>query len=176
MKKKFLQVVLILFILTLYFMFSACNESLLAFKEYESLSIIPRAFSVYVCGAVEREGFVNVEEGASLDSVVYLAGIIPQTVIPDNLQKMVTENDKVVSLQYFDGQKLRYCVNLNGVVIQNRLAVAGIDADIINKIADYYVLHGKITDRNLLKSILGPDYQENYYKFFVDVTDYEKVS
>ncbi|MCM1289302.1 MAG: hypothetical protein NC132_01430 [Corallococcus sp.] len=172
MKKR----IILILLLTLCFVFSGCAQKMSPFKEHEADAKMPRKFKVYVCGAVEREGFVEVEEGADYDAVIALAGIIPQTVYPTNPRLLVKEDGEVLTLQYYDGSSYRDCVNLNGGYIQYRLKVDGIDIDIINRIADYYDTHGKITDRNLLKDILGEDYQDNYYKFFVNVQDYEKVS
>ena len=45
----------------------------------------------------------------------------------------------------------------------------------MDKLADYIEEHGKITDKTLLKQILGEDYADNYYKFFVSMDDYEKI-
>ena len=175
MKKKLLK---FLFILLLIFCFvlSACTQSLHPF-DVNGVDLTPsRTFKIYVCGAIEHEGFVEVLEGATIDSVIISAGIIPQTVYPTDSQRLVTQNDKILNISYYDGQSYRYCVNLNSMQIQYRFPLDGIDDVVINEIADYLESNGKITNREMLKDILGDDYQDNYYKFYVDVTDYEEIS
>lgn len=170
------KIIIFVLILILCFIFCGCSGNVSPFKEQETDVKTPRKFKVYVCGAVEHEGYVEVEEGTDYAATIALAGLIPQTVYPRNPQLLIKENGEVLTLQYYDGSACRDCVNLNGGYIKYRLAVDGIDDDIINRIADYYDLYGKITDREILKEILGEDYQDNYYKFFVSVQDYEKVS
>lgn len=174
MKKKFLNIVFVLiFILCL--VFSGCLQSFSPLKEYTTEYVIPRKFQIYVCGAVLHEGFVEVQEGVDCGYVISLAGVITQTVFPADPKLLINQSVKVLLLQYHNVDKTFACINLNGDVIRYRLLVEDVDADIINKIADYYDLHGKIVNKNLLKEILGDDYQDNYYKFFVDVDDYEKI-
>ena len=174
--KKFIKIVFILELISFVFVFSACSSGFFSYKGLEVGAKLPRRFTIYVCGAVANEGFVQVVEGASVDKAISLARILPQTVLPNNLQMLITEKDTVLILNYLDGTEIRNCVNVNGTLIARRATVPGIDVDVINKIADYYFSHGKITDRTLLKGILGDDYQDNFYKFYVDVNDYEKVS
>ena len=68
-----------------------------------------------------------------------------------------------------------YCVNVNGPLITLRMNVENVSPQVVDKLADYIEEHGKITDKTLLKQILGEDYADNYYKFFVSMDDYEKI-
>ena len=135
-----------------------------------------KTFSVYVCGAVENEGYVDVPEGSDYLALAEKAGVLPQTYFTQNPQTLVTEDTKVLPLDWYDGTVARSCVNVNGGYVTMRREIDGIDAVIINKIADYIALNGIITDRLQLKEILGDDYADNFYKFFVSVEDYEKAS
>ena len=69
-----------------------------------------------------------------------------------------------------------FSVNVNGGLILTRSRIDGIEADIINKLADYIETNGKITNRNMLKTALGDDYEDNYYKFYIDIDDYAQNS
>ena len=133
-------------------------------------------FRVYVCGAVENEGYVEVAEGADFSALAEMAGMLSQTYFSQNPQTLVTETTKVLSLDWFDGKTVHSCINVNGGYVTMRYPVDGVDPAVINKIADYLEQNGKITDRSLLREILGDDYADNFYKFFVSVDDYEKVS
>jgi len=162
-------------ILILTFVFCGCSNNLSPFDEQQTDTITPRTFKVYVCGAVEHEGYVEVKEGADFVAVLDMVEVLPQTVYPSEPHTLI-KDDEVLILQYYDGNESRDCININGGYVTARLPIEGIDADVIDRIADYCELHGKITDRDLLQEILGEDYFDNYYKFFVDVKDYEKVS
>lgn len=170
------KTLIFILILILCFTFCGCSSNLVPFKEHNADAVSARKFKVYVCGAVEREGYVEVDEGADYNTVIALAGALPQTVFPSNTFILIKVDGEVLPLQYYDGVSFRDCVNLNGGIIQLRWDVEGIDSDVINRIADYYDLHGKITNKEQLKEILGEDYQDNYYKFYVDKNDYEEIS
>ncbi len=171
MKKLSIFVSLILLLCLL----SGCTLNL-PFSPQESFAKPVRIFRVYVCGAVENEGYVEVCEGADYASLITLAGIIPQTVFPKDSLLLVKETSTILNVCYFDGTKVCYCVNLNGGYITLR-DVANVDKAVVDKIADYLELHGKITNRNVLRSILSEsEYNENYFKFFVSESDYEEDS
>lgn len=172
MKKTLVSIL----ILILCFTFCGCSSNLIPFKDHRAEAVTARKFKVYVCGAIRREGYVEVDEGADYNTVISLAGAIQQTVFPTNSFILIKVDGEVLNLQYYDGGLFRDCINLNGGYIQMRWDVEGIDADVINRIADYYDAHGKITNKEILKEILGEDYQDNYYKFYVDKDDYEEIS
>lgn len=133
-------------------------------------------FRVYVCGAVANEGYVVVPEGSDYSAVAERAGLLPVTYFTQNPHTLVTEYISVLPLDWYDGEKARSCINVNGGYVTLRMEIEGISPDVINKIADYIELNGKITDKSMLKEILGEDYADNFYKFFVSVNDYEKAS
>ena len=158
------------------FLLCACTPEFGPASGQTGTDSAPRKYKVYVCGAVENEGYVEVEEGADYYAAITLAGIIPSTYLPDDLHTLIQADGEVISLSYKTATDIYTCINLNGGYIQYRRPVNDVDIDLINKIADYYDLHGKITNRKVLEDVLGDDYQDNYYKFFVSVDDYEEVS
>lgn len=145
------------------------------FKPQQFAAKRPRVFSVYVCGAVENEGYINIFEGTDYQSLIFEAGYISQTIMPKTPYAVVNESVSVLVLNYFDGQKECYCINVNGAVVLDKLPCENISPQVIEKLHNYIVANGKITDRTQLKQILGNDYQDNFYKFFVSESDYEKV-
>ncbi len=157
------------------FVFSSCNAKIMPFKAKQFSAKQPRVFSVYVCGAVENEGYVDIFEGTDYQSLILSAGYIPQMVMPKTPYAVVREDVSTVVLNYFDGQKECYCINLNGAVVSDNLPCENVSPQVIEKLHNYVVANGKISDRALLKQILGNDYQDNFYKFFVSESDYEKV-
>lgn len=170
--KKFLALVIILILLCT--CLGGCTD-ISPFKTVSSNAKTEKSFRVYVCGAVANEGYVTVSEGSDYNALLNAAGILPQTYLRQNPETIVTETTGVVAFAWFDGFQARSCVNVNGGYVTMRIDIDGIDPSVINKIADYIELHGKITDKTLLQEILGNDYEQNFYKFFVSVDDYEKV-
>lgn len=135
----------------------------------------PRVFEVYVCGAVKNEGYVRISEGTSYQNLILSAGYIPQTVFVSTPYAVVGSDVSCVILRYYNGAMQCDCVNVNGALVTDRCEVENISSAVIDKIADYIGLYGKITDKSLLEQILGEDYADNYYKFFVSESDYEKI-
>ena len=131
-------------------------------------------FRFYVCGAVEREGYVNVVAGNSYDTAIRLAGLLPESVLPGYAATTVNGDFTQIVLSYYDGEKVCDSINANSLLIANRLSVNAISDEIVNKLADYIDLHGKISNKQCLAEALGDDYQSNYYKFFVAEKDYEE--
>lgn len=164
-----------LLILILCFVCCGCSSDVTPFDERETQVKPSQKIKVYVCGAVENEGYLEVDEGTDYAAVVALAGILPQTVYPSNPNLIIRQEGVVLALQYYNDIEPCDCININGTYVAQRLSVKGIDADVIDRIADYREAHGDITDKGLLKEILGEDYQDNFYKFFVSERDYEKV-
>ena len=171
------KVVGFIFIFVLPFVcFSGCADMSPAKSESSSSQLdSTKTYRVYVCGAVAVESYVEVPEGADYSMLVEKAGRIAVTYFVQNPQTLVTADTKVLLLNWFDGGKAVDCVNVNGGYVTMRQPIEGIAPEIINKIADYIEEHGKITDKVVLKEVLGQDYDNNFYKFFVSVDDYEKV-
>lgn len=145
---------------------------------YSPKAYLPKTtkyFVVYVCGAVQNEGFVRVRSGSDVAALVSAAGYLPQSYFVSE-NSLVTEKREIFAVDYFDGEKVCSCVNVNSQAVLYKLKFENIDSEIIDKIADYISAHGKITNKAMLREILGEtDYQNNHYKFFVSKDDYEAV-
>ena len=133
-----------------------------------------KSFSFYVCGAVEREGYVEVAAGSSYDVAIRLAGLLPESVLPSYAATTVNGDFTQIILNYYDGETVRDSINANSILIVWRWHVDGISDEIVNKLADYIDEYGKISNRQRLADALGCDYLDNYYKFFVAEEDYEE--
>ena len=170
--KKILIAILLICLLCL----SACAEGNFPFHTRQLETTEPQVFRVYVCGAVAQEGYVEICEGADYFQLVCLAGYIPQTVTPSNPHLVVNGITSLI-VRYFDGEKPCYCTNVNGQAVSERQEIENVSAQTVDKIATYLQTHGKITDKTQLQNILTPDeYQNNFYKFYVSETDFEKGS
>ena len=134
-----------------------------------------KTIRLYVYGAVEREGYVEVAAGSTYDVAIHSAGLLPESVLPSYAAVIVNENLTRVAVDYYDGSVARQCVNVNGVLVIGRFHVDGISDNIINMLADYIEQHGKISNKNELVAALGDDYSANFYKFFVAEEDYEEA-
>lgn len=182
MKRRFALVLLLLFAVVA---FCGCgdgetvkgdgfNKSTPSPYQSESLPDVDSVtYRVYVCGAVQTEGYYNVKQGTTIADVIALAGILPQSVLPQNSQSFAQDGTQIV-VSYNQNQTNYDCINLNGLyVMVEGLHVEGIDDDVLAKIHDYYAKYGVITNKNILKQILSQEeYQQNHYKFFVMESDY----
>lgn len=152
--------------------FSACSLS--PFAERKTPVKSQKIYSVYVCGAVEKEGFVDAPEGSDFGYLLDMAGASSHAFYPVFSLELVTENTKILAVDYYDGEKACPCINVNGGAVTSRMTVENIDISVINILADHIEQHGKIRNKSVLKAVLGDElYRENYYKFFVDISDYE---
>ena len=129
---------------------------------------------IYICGAVEREGYYNVAIGTDYVEVLRLAGLLPESVMPTLSSSYVDGETKFVIVNYCD-ETFHYSINANSILIASRLPVNGLSDDVVNKLADYIDAHGKIANKLQLEQALGSDYADNYYKLFIAEEDYEKA-
>lgn len=129
-------------------------------------------FDLYVCGAVENEGFYRVKEGTSYYEIICSAGVLPETYMPDNASSVADRSVSQLIVNYFEHGKVGYAVNVNGI-LPNGEDVYGIPNEITNSVSSYVYAHGKIKNKNVLKRVLGEKYSDFGYKFYVSVEDYE---
>ena len=129
-------------------------------------------YKVYVGGAVQNEGYYVVAEGKTVADVVALAGILPQTIFPENANTYI-KNDCQILLNYNQDGVNYLAINVNGIFIQSELFVKNVPDSVIAKLKAYYTQNGAITNKQILKQILTTEeYQQNYYKFFISEVDY----
>ena len=172
MKGRFVTAVIFLLILCLIFG-SCCNGFLL--DEIELPKQTVRTFTIYLSGAVERDGYYKVQSGTTYYELFQLAGVLDETVLPSFCSNLIDSSTSFVWLDFYDGQQHLNSVNVNGKLIEYRLEIDGISPDVVNKIADYIEQNGKVHNRQQLRNALGSDYEDNYYKFYITQDDYEKV-
>lgn len=127
---------------------------------------------LYVSGAVTNDGYVEVPQICDYKTVLETVGIVDYSVLPTNLSDSIPGKNESLIINFYQDGRICYSVNVNGLFVTSRLSVDGVDSDIINKIADYIQNNGVIKNRSQLKLALGDDYDENFYKFYIDETDY----
>ena len=130
-------------------------------------------FTVYVCGAVEREGYVTVEAGTSCVDTVKLAGLLPQSILSVYYTDTVTESLKELVVNYADGGKICYCINANSPLIPLHIPIDGLPTEVTELLADYIDRNGAIRNKRQLKSALGEYAEDFHYRFFIAEQDYE---
>ena len=128
---------------------------------------------IYVCGAVEREGYYYAKVGADYVAVLNLAGLLPESILPTLSSSYVDGKITLIIVNYYDGETARISINANSESIVRRMPVNGLSDSVVNKIADYIEAHGKLTNKSQLKLALGDDYEANYYKLYIAEKDYE---
>ena len=131
---------------------------------------------IYVCGAVEREGYYEVQVGTDYIEVLRRAGILRQSVSPKLGSSYVDGSVTVIIVNYYDGETQRASINANSVLIAARKPVEGLSDEVVCKLADYIEANGKIANKRQLKQALGRDYADNYYKLYIAEKDYEEVA
>lgn len=134
----------------------------------------PSRYRIYVSGAVERDGYYEVEAGNDYFTVVQLAGSLRETVLPSLATTFIDGSVTELILGYYDGEARCDSINVNSELILFRIPIEGISTQIVNKLADYIIANGKITNRVQLQIALGDDYADNYYKLFIAEVDYEE--
>ena len=172
MEKRFLTTV-VLFLITCTIL-CGCGTFGTPFGEVEVPSQPETVkYSIYICGAVEREGYYEVEAGTDYAEVLRLAGILPESILPTLSSSYVDGSIKRIIVGYFDGENAHSSINANSALIAARMSVDGLTDEVVNKLADYIDEYGKIANKQQLEQALGEDYAENYYKLFIADIDYE---
>lgn len=163
--------VAVIFILAICMTLAGCGISPYGADRAENVG--ENYFDIYVCGAVEREGYYRVKAGTSCTDVIALAGILPQSMLPAWYTDTVTVRTKELVVNYYDGEQLRYCVNANSPEIAYRMSIDGIPDEVVALIADYTEAHGTICNKAQLSTALGEWAEEYCYRFYVAAEDYE---
>ena len=133
-------------------------------------------YKVYICGAVQREGYYVVPEGTTVAQAVTLAGLLPETFMPENATTYIKNNCQII-VNYHENDRNFDCLNVNGAMVQYNLPVENIPANIIQKLHTYLQKYGKIANKQVLEQILtSEEYAQNHYKLFVTEDDYEENS
>ena len=187
MKKCFVLICILIFAITLfcscggnfeYIDISGDGFNAPTVSPYKSQTVQNKSdatFTVYVCGAVQKDGYYVVDEGKTVADVVARAGLLPQTVMPENATSIIKSNCQI-AVRYCENDKIYDCLNVNGMTVQFNLQAENISAEIIAKINAYYHQNGAITNKQVLAQILtAEEYAQNHYKFFVQESDYEKI-
>ena len=139
-------------------------------------TVVPQTYTVYICGAVQNEGYYTVVQGTTIGDAISLAGLLSQTVLPDNSQMYVQINMQIVVQYLYDGAR-HVGINVNGLYVISNIPTAHISAEVMEKLHNYYMQNGVITNKQILKQILTEEqYQQSHYKLFVAEEDYAKVN
>lgn len=127
---------------------------------------------LYVSGAVERDGYVDIPLVTDRKTVLEIVGVAPCAAIPvdANVPLSAYLQEYIVNF-VCDGVECQ-SVNVNSPYVSARQTFEGVDDRVIGKLADYISQHGAITNRDQLRLALDGDYDDNYYKFYIDVSDY----
>ena len=135
-----------------------------------------KTYRIYVCGAVENEGYYELSEDATYLDAVLKAGRLDCSYLRDNANLLVNGSQSAIIVQYVADGKVYDCYNVNWEYFSLRLPTVGLSNAVVNKIADYLDKHGKIANKTVLLEILGAeDYANNHYKLYVAEADYEEA-
>lgn len=131
--------------------------------------------TVYVCGAVAREGYYTVEAGTDWMTLFSMAGLLPQSMLPLYYTDVVDASVPFVTVDYFDGTKRCSCVNVNSPLIVARLPVEGLPAETVGLLADWIELNGIFRNKQQVLDALGDCAEECGYKLYVAKEDYAET-
>ena len=173
-----------LLIFALCFVFCACDESKISpwgdktaqngNKNPENVAV--DKLTIYVCGAVQKEGYYQITKGDTYYAAISQAGLLLQSWISPRFASVVDAETLFVVVNYTENGLERNCINANSEFIAQRTTVNGLSDEVVNKLADYIDRHGAITNKTVLREVLGEQDFENYhYKLFVAEADYEAV-
>ncbi|MCM1194522.1 MAG: hypothetical protein NC099_03425 [Corallococcus sp.] len=131
-----------------------------------------KTFTVYVSGAVEHDGYFTAESGSSLYAILSQAGILEESVLPSDSPSVINGDVEIIIVDFYADGARHSSVNVNGEDVILRLPNEYVSRQVIDKLACYIERNGAISNRDELEEALGDDYGDNYYKFFIDETDY----
>lgn len=127
---------------------------------------------LYVSGAVERDGFIDIPLVTDYKTVLETVGSLPCTAIPANANTLIGAQTQSFIVDFVCDGRVCASVNVNSGYVLNRVTVDGVSGVVIDKLADYILSNGAIHNRSQLKLALGYDYADNFYKFYIDAADY----
>ena len=137
-----------------------------------------KTFTIYVYGAVENEGYYEVEEGSTYLDAIVQAGMLAQSIPPQSAESLVNGKQTSIVVQYAEDGKVRDCTDVNSAFFLLRdpnLFDGVFSQEVVNKLADY-LQSGTIHNKQVLREVLGEDDYEHYhYKLYVAEADYEKA-
>lgn len=137
---------------------------------------LPNSYTVYVCGAVQNEGYYRLYEGETYFVAIREAGLLVASAISSNAFAIVTEQPLPIFVDYIENGTVKNCINVNSQYFLLGLPIDGISLQVVNKIADYIENCGVIRNKKTLLAVLGDDDYENYhYKLYVAEADYEEA-
>ena len=142
----------------------------------QSISEAEKKYTIYVCGAVEKEGYHSVAEGETYLTAIAQAGLLDCSYVTDNANSVVNEKQNAIIVPYLENGVLRDCYDVNWEYYYLRLPREGLSEAVVDKIADYLDIHGKIANKTVLREVLGEeDYANYHYKLFIAEADYEEI-
>ena len=140
---------------------------------------VKKTYRIYVCGAVAREGYYEIDEGETYLSAIKQAGLLAhRSWLPINSNSVVDESCLSIVVWYMDSDTPRECYDANSIFLSlcDATYFDGLSDAVINKIADYLELHGKIPNKTVLLEVLGAeDYANYHYKLYIAEADYEEA-
>lgn len=175
MKRNYCLALILIFVC---FALCGCNATTISPWRKQSVANNSGAgttYTVYICGAVAREGYYEVAEGATYLDVIRKAGILPETFIPNNESSLLDGEQSIIVVNYVENGVECYCHDANDPFFSLRRPTGGLSLEIVNKIADYLETHGTIRNKDVLREVLGDDYENNHYKLFIAEADYEEA-
>ena len=135
-----------------------------------------KTYKIYVCGAVENEGYYELAEGATYLDAILKAGRLDCSYLRDNANSLVNGLQSAMIVQYIEDGKVYDCYDVNWEYFGFVLPAVGLSETVVSKIAEYRNKHGKIANKAVLLAILGEeDYANYYYKLYIAEADYEEA-
>lgn len=128
--------------------------------------------TLYVSGAVQKDGFIVIPQICDYKTALGIAGVTSFSVMPSNPTSPISVDLDVLIVDFTIDGVVYSSVNVNGAAVALRLSIDGVDDEVVIKLADYIEVNGKITNRSILRLALSDDYDDNYYKFYIDLDDY----
>ena len=145
-------------------------------KEVQNNDSKPQQCQIYVCGAVENEGYYEVTEGDTYFDAILQAGLLTQSSLTSDFSSVVDGKLSFVIVPYIENGVVHNCINVNHQFFLLRAPMEGLTAHVVNKIADYLETHGAIHNKKVLRGVLGEqDYENYHYKLYIAEADYEKI-
>ena len=137
----------------------------------------PKPFTLYVCGAVKNEGYYEAKEGETYLDVITKAGRLDESDLLSKYFELVDGETTAICVGYLEDGVAHSCVDVNSdfFLLRDATLFYGLSQEVVNKIADYREAHGTVTNQQILREVLGDDYENYHYKLYVAEANYEAV-
>lgn len=132
---------------------------------------------IYVCGAVEKEGYYYAMKGDTEYSLIMQADPCDNYAYDFSYNETVDiDNVSLIAVGFYVGNQAFSPLDVNGASFAEFAETYGITQTVINSISNYKETYGSFTSKAQLQTLLGGEYDDYYFMLYVGGAVNEAVS